>query len=139
MLSSSSETYRVAFTDPPGTQLAGIPVSNLKLVNPNVSYGLPYTEGCNRHVKQTFNASKVYIIASGTLSRTTNKVEDLIEAIGKDHVVGVRRGMTPHTLWSEILEIVAEAKAAEADCVVTLGAGSITDGAKIVVLVCSKS
>jgi alcohol dehydrogenase class IV len=30
---------------------------------------------------------------------------------------------------------VNEARAAKADCVVTLGAGSLTDGAKIVVLV----
>lgn len=130
-----SEVYRLAFTDPPGTDLAGIPISNLKLTSPYVSYGLSYFESCAKHVKSTFNASKVYIIASGSLSRNTDKVDKLICAIGKENVVGVRKGMTPHTPWSEILQITAECREKGADCVVTLGAGSTTDGAKIVVLV----
>jgi alcohol dehydrogenase class IV len=43
--------------------------------------------------------------------------------------------MKPHTLWSEILEIVAEARSSKADLLLTLGAGSLTDAAKIVSLV----
>jgi choline-glycine betaine transporter len=43
--------------------------------------------------------------------------------------------MTPHTPYSEILQITADAKEANADCLVTLGAGSITDGAKMVAFV----
>ena len=49
--------------------------------------------------------------------------------------VGTRHGMTPHTLWSEVLEIVQDAKDVEADLLVTLGAGSLTDAAKIIALV----
>lgn len=136
----ANETFRAAFTDPPGTILAGIQVSNLKLPSPDVSYGLPYDEACAKHVKQTFGSSKVYIIASGTLSRETDKVERLVKAINAQpgvEVVGVKKGMTPHTPWSEILQIAKECREGGADCVVTLGAGSITDGAKIVVLVSS--
>ncbi|KAI0138757.1 putative Fe-containing alcohol dehydrogenase [Hypoxylon sp. NC0597] len=40
--------------------------------------------------------------------------------------------MKPHSLWSEILEIVDDTKKCEADLIVTLGAGSLTDAAKIV-------
>ena len=134
---SQNEVYRPAFTDPPGINLAGIPTSNLKLSAPYVSYGLPYQEACAQHVRETFKASRVYVIASGTLSRKTDKLEKLTDALGKEHVVGVRKGMTPHTLWSEVLQITSEAKQAKADCIVTLGAGSITDGAKIVTLVSS--
>ena len=50
-------------------------------------------------------------------------------------VVGVKKGMRPHTPWSQIIEIANEARAGHAECIVTLGAGSLTDGAKIVVLV----
>ncbi|KIX91933.1 uncharacterized protein Z520_12369 [Fonsecaea multimorphosa CBS 102226] len=128
----STEVYKPAFTDPPGTNLAGIPVSNLKLSSPYVSYGLPYHAACAKHVRETFNASRVYIIASGTLSRETDSLDRLIEAIGKDNVVGVKKGMTQHTPWSEILQITAEARESNADCLVTMGAGSITDGAKMV-------
>ncbi|OAP60689.1 Alcohol dehydrogenase 4 [Fonsecaea erecta] len=129
---SSTEVYRPAFTDPPGTNLAGIPVSNLRLSSPCVSYGLPYQVACAKHVRETFKASRVYIIASGTLSRETDRLDRLIEAIGKDKVVGVRKGITPHTPFSQVLQITAEARDANADCLVTLGAGSITDGAKVV-------
>jgi alcohol dehydrogenase class IV len=130
------ETYKPAFTEPPGTNLAGIPIKGLVLPSPDVSYGLPYYEACKKHVNETFKASKVYIIASGSLARNTDKVDKLVKAIGDDKVVGIRRGIIPHTPWSDILNIAKECRDLGADCVVTLGAGSITDGAKIVVLVC---
>ncbi|KIW67335.1 hypothetical protein PV04_06598 [Phialophora macrospora] len=127
-----TEVYRPAFTDPPGTNVAGIPTAKLKLSSPDVSYGLAYQETCAKHVQHTYNASRVYIIASRTLSRESNRVKTLIEAIGQDKVVGWTKGMTPHTPYSEILQITADAKEANTDCLVTLGAGSITDGAKMV-------
>jgi hypothetical protein len=136
---SPTETFRPAFTSPPATHLVGIPTENLKLSSPYISYGLPYYESCAKHVRHTFKCSRVYIIASGTLARTTDKVDKLVSAIGQQNVVGVRKGMTPHTPWSDILEITAEVREAKGDCVVTLGAGSTTDGAKIVVLVAPTS
>jgi hypothetical protein len=132
---SQSEVYRPAFADPPGTTVAGLSTKNLRLSSPHVSYGLPYQEACARHVHTTYKASRVYIVASGTLSRESNRVDTLVKAIGKDKVAGVRQGMTPHTPYSEILQITAAAKEANSDCLVTLGAGSITDGAKMVALV----
>lgn len=45
--------------------------------------------------------------------------------------------MQSHTLWSEVLEIVHDARRVEADLLLTLGAGSLTDGAKVVALVIS--
>jgi alcohol dehydrogenase class IV len=131
----SEETYKPAFTEPPGTNLAGIPVQGLVLPSPFVSYGRPYQESCAKHVKQTFQASKVYIIASASLAKNTDRADRLVQALGEDTVVGFRRGITPHTPWSEILSIAQECRASAADCVVTIGAGSVTDGAKLVVLV----
>lgn len=43
--------------------------------------------------------------------------------------------MTSHSLWSEILSVTAVAGEKRADCIVTLGAGSITDAAKLTVSV----
>jgi alcohol dehydrogenase class IV len=130
-----SETYRPAFTEPPGTLLAGVPTKNLELGTPYVSYGLPYDVACAKHVSETFKASRPYIIASGSLARNTDKVDRLISALGNDRVVGLRKGITPHSPWNEILSITQECRDANADCLITLGAGSTTDGAKIVVLV----
>ena len=129
------EEFRPAFSEPPGTNFAGIPIANLTLPNPGLSSGLPYYESCAKHIKETFHASKVYIVASKSLSSNTDKLEKLVSAIGKDNVAGVKKGITPHTPWSEILQITKECKEAGVDCVVTLGAGSITDGCKLVVMV----
>lgn len=131
----SSETYRPAFTDPPGALLAGIPAGDLKLPTPYVSYGLPFAVSCANHAKNTFKCTRIFIISSGTLSRETNELEKLVEAIGPDHVVYIHKGMTPHTPWSEILEVTSAARRTHADCILTLGAGSISDGAKLIVLV----
>jgi alcohol dehydrogenase class IV len=43
--------------------------------------------------------------------------------------------MRPHTLWSEVLEIAIEARECEADLFLTVGGGTLTDGAKATVLV----
>lgn len=104
---------------------------------PLLSYGTPYPEATARHVRDTFHASRVYIICSGSLARSTDALQKLKKALGEKLVAGVRVGMKSHTLWSEVVEIIKDARAVEADLILTLGAGSLTDGAKIVALVCS--
>jgi hypothetical protein len=99
---------------------------------PIISYGLPFPEACAKHVKTTVGCSRVYAIVSGTLSRTTDAIERLEAALGREHLVGVRKGMRPHTLYSEVLEIAAAVERLEADCIVTVGGGSLIDGAKII-------
>lgn len=49
--------------------------------------------------------------------------------------MGVRRGIRPHTPWEEVLEIVEEVRGRGVEVIVTLGAGSLTDGAKVVAFV----
>lgn len=99
-----------------------------------ISYGLSFPDACAKHISSTFKASRAYILASGSLSRNTDQVRRLQEKLGQS-VVGTRYGMRPHTLWSEILEVTKEAKELKADLLITLGAGSLTDAAKIIALV----
>lgn len=98
---------------------------------PKLSYGIPFPAAAARHVDETFHASRVYIICSGSLSRNTDALTRLKDALG-DKVAGVRIGMKSHTLWSEVIEITNDARRVNADLLLTLGAGSLTDGAKIV-------
>lgn len=117
-MSPNQEVYRYAFPDSP----------------PHISYGIPFHESCAKHVKDTFDAKRVYVIASGSLSRQTENIKKLDAALdGK--VVGIRHGMTPHTLCSEVLEIIHDTREAKADLIITCGAGSLTDAAKIIALV----
>ena len=102
---------------------------------PILSYGIPFPAAAARHVAETFNASRVYVICSGSLARNTDSLDRLTSAMGPEKIVGRRIGMQSHTLWSEVLEIVEEARNVQADLLLTLGAGSLTDGAKIIALV----
>ncbi|PMD19319.1 iron-containing alcohol dehydrogenase-like protein [Hyaloscypha hepaticicola] len=97
---------------------------------PLISYGLPFTEACVKHVNGTFKASRVYLIASASLTKDTTHTFDLQKVLAS-RLVKTRVGMTPHTLISEVLEIVQECRDMEIDCIVTLGGGSLIDGAKI--------
>ncbi|KAL4885831.1 alcohol dehydrogenase [Aspergillus karnatakaensis] len=113
------ETFRPAFVDRP---------------RPLISYGIPFPEAISRHVVDTFKASRVYVICSGSLARNTNSLDRVAETLKKVkvEVVGKRIGMKSHTLWSEVLEIAADARATQADLILTLGGGSLTDGAKVI-------
>ena len=118
--SSSGETYRPAFADrasPPYNQ---------------ISYGLPFQVSCAKHVKETFNAQRVYIIASTSLSKQTSNVKDLESALGDRHA-GTWIGIRPHTPWDDLVFIINEMRDKKADLLITLGGGSLTDGAKVVV------
>lgn len=99
---------------------------------PQLSYGIDFSTAAARHVTHTFKASRVYVICSGSLSRNTDALKLLLAALGPENVAGQRIGMKPNTQWSEVLEIVADARKVQADLLLTLGAGSLTDGAKIV-------
>jgi alcohol dehydrogenase class IV len=102
---------------------------------PYVSYNFPFDKTATKHVVETFAADRVYILASGSLCRNTKFVQQLQDALGR-RVAGVRKGMTPHTLWSEVLEVVEECRRVKADLLITIGGGSLTDAAKLVALVC---
>jgi alcohol dehydrogenase class IV len=112
----NQETLRQAFADK-GTPL--------------ISYGLPFTDSCIKHVNETFNASRVYLLTSTSLTKNTSHSSSLQAALGSK-LLKNRVGMTPHTLMSEVLEIVEDCRALDIDCIVTLGGGSISDGAKII-------
>ncbi|EYE93069.1 uncharacterized protein EURHEDRAFT_379493 [Aspergillus ruber CBS 135680] len=99
-----------------------------------LSYGIPFTTAAALHVRETFTASKVYMIVSRSLAQNTGSLGKLRDALGPETVVGVRVGMRNHTLFSEILEVVTETREKKADLLLTLGGGSLSDAAKVVTL-----
>ncbi|PWY95014.1 Fe-containing alcohol dehydrogenase [Aspergillus sclerotioniger CBS 115572] len=101
---------------------------------PIVSHGLPFEEACAKHLTSTLGCSKAFVVASGSLSRQTDALTRLENALGP-MVVGTRQGMQPHTLLTEVLELAAQVKACRADCLIAVGGGTLIDAAKIVVFV----
>lgn len=102
---------------------------------PTVSYGRPFPELCRKYVDEVYKVSRVYVIVSRTLANKTPALKQLQDALG-EKIVGTRVGMTPHTLFSECLEVVKDCRKLDADFVITLGGSSLTDAAKLVCFVC---
>ncbi|KAK2689883.1 hypothetical protein QWA68_010716 [Fusarium oxysporum] len=105
---------------------------------PKVSYGLRFPEACLRHCRDTLSTSKVYVICSKSLAQSTDALERLRSALGS-RIAGVRIGINPHTPIAQVLEVVNDASNLNIDCLVTLGAGSLTDAAKLVRLALANS
>lgn len=98
---------------------------------PKISYGLRFPQACHRHCRDTLSSSRAYIICSKTLSAKTDALERLTSALG-DRVAGVRIGIDPHTPIAQVVEVVQDVRDRGIDCIITLGAGSLTDAAKLV-------
>jgi len=98
---------------------------------PLISYGLPFPDALLRYLSNESRVAKVYVICSGSLAKNTSYLEALNQQLG-DKIVGTRVGMRSHSFWSEILEVVEAVKRCGAEYIVTLGAGSLTDAAKVV-------
>ncbi|KAI7569180.1 hypothetical protein KC343_g3536 [Hortaea werneckii] len=122
MATLKGESYRPAFP------------SLTHLENPAyVSSGAEFHQACTHHVNHTFGAHRVYIIASRSLSQNTGNVHRLEQALGDRHVA-TWPGFSPHTPWNEVLDATKDAMQKKADCIVTIGGGSLTDGAKAMLL-----
>jgi maleylacetate reductase len=97
-----------------------------------VIFGKPAAEAVADVVKRV-GAQRVFLMVSGTLNRNTDEIEKLRRALG-NYCVGTFDSMPPHTPRKAVIEAARQAREARADLIVTLGGGSITDGAKAVQL-----
>jgi maleylacetate reductase len=96
----------------------------------SVIYGRPFAEALGEQVEQS-DADSVFLLASGTLNRETDMVEQLRRALG-NRLAGVHARIGAHTPRIDVVEAANAARAASADLLVTLGGGSVTDAAKMV-------
>ena len=97
-----------------------------------VHYGKPAARSVAELVK-AHGAARVFLMVSGTLNRETDEVEKVRLALG-NKCVGTFDKMPAHSPRSAIIAATTQAREARADLIVTLGGGSITDGAKAVQL-----
>ncbi|MBV8615468.1 MAG: iron-containing alcohol dehydrogenase [Acetobacteraceae bacterium] len=95
-----------------------------------VIYGTAFPEALTAEVER-LGARAVLLLASGTLARETDTPERLRAALG-DRLAGVCARIGPHTPRTDVVAAAAEARAAKADLLVTVGGGSVTDAAKMV-------
>lgn len=97
-----------------------------------VHYGKPADQSVAALV-ESYGAERVFVMASGTLNRETDEVEKVRRALG-NKCVGTFASMPAHSPRSAVIAATRQAREARADLIVTVGGGSITDGAKAVQL-----
>ena len=98
----------------------------------SVSFGRPAAEVVAEEARK-LGASRVFLMVSTTLNNQTDEVESVRRALG-NRCSGTFDGMAPHTPRADVIRATVAAREARADVIVTIGGGSITDGAKSVML-----
>jgi maleylacetate reductase len=97
-----------------------------------VVFGHPAAEAIVAQMDR-LGAARAFLMVSGTLNRQTGEIERIRKALGS-RCVATFDAMPPHTPRDAVIAAAGQAEAADADLIVTVGGGSITDGAKAVQL-----
>jgi maleylacetate reductase len=97
-----------------------------------VVFGHPAAEAIVAQMDR-LGAARAFLMVSGTLNRQTGEIEKIRKALGS-RCVATFDAMPPHTPREAVIAAAEQARAAGADLIVTVGGGSITDGAKAVQL-----
>ncbi len=79
------------------------------------------------------SATRAFLMVSGTLNRQTDEIAKIRKALGA-RCAGLFDAMPQHTPREAVIAAAEQARAANTDLIVTVGGGSITDGAKAVQL-----
>jgi len=95
-----------------------------------VVFGRPAVEAVVAQMDR-LRAARAFLMVSGTLNRDTDEIRKIRDALGS-RCVGTFDAMPPHTPREAVIAAAEQARAAKADLIVTVGGGSITDGAKAV-------
>jgi len=97
-----------------------------------VVFGHPAAEAIVAQMDR-LGAVRAFLMVSGTLNRNTSEIEKIRKALGA-RCVATFDAMPPHTPREAVIAAAEQARNSNADLVVTVGGGSITDGAKAVQL-----
>jgi maleylacetate reductase len=95
-----------------------------------VVFGAPAAEAIVAQLDR-LRAGRAFLMVSGTLNRETPEIDKIRTALGS-RCVGSFDAMPAHTPRAAVIAASEQARAANADLIVTVGGGSITDGAKAV-------
>jgi maleylacetate reductase len=97
-----------------------------------VVFGIPAAQAINEVVTKA-NATRVFLVASGTLNRTTDEIAKIRESIG-NRLAAEFSEVPPHTPRAAVIAATDIARDANSDLIISVGGGSVTDAAKAVQL-----
>ena len=94
----------------------------------NQSAAVSLKQWAIQHHKQ-----RIFLVVSNTLRTTTTEITQIEKSLGSLHV-GTWSGMRPHSPRTDVITASNQIRQSKADVLVTIGGGSLTDGAKAIVL-----
>src|SRR5213080_2598851 len=97
-----------------------------------VVFGHPAAEAIVAQMDR-LGTRRAFLMVSGTLNRQTDEIAKIVHALGT-RCAGLFDAMPAHTPREAVIAATNAAREAGADLIVTVGGGSITDGAKAVQL-----
>jgi maleylacetate reductase len=97
-----------------------------------VVFGTPAAEAVVAQLDR-LRAARAFLMVSGTLNRQSDEIEKIRKTLGS-RCAATFDAMPPHTPREAVIAATEQARSADADLIVTVGGGSITDGAKAVQL-----
>lgn len=97
-----------------------------------IVYGTDFAVALRREL-DLVDARKVFVLASGTLERSTEVIRRIQEALGSRYA-GICAKIGAHTPRIDVIAAANAARAAQADLLLGVGGGSITDAAKVVAI-----
>jgi maleylacetate reductase len=97
-----------------------------------IVYGTDFTEALVRELDLT-GERRVYVLASGTLERSTDVIQRVRDALG-ERFAGICTKIGAHTPRIDVVAAANAARAAQADLLLCVGGGSVTDAAKMVAI-----
>ncbi|MGE8449123.1 MAG: iron-containing alcohol dehydrogenase [Pseudomonadales bacterium] len=106
------------------------PTTITQTATESVTLGRPAGETL-AELARSRDAKRVFILASSTLSRETDEVTRIADALGGRHVM-TWEGIRPHVPRLDVIAATEAARSGAADLIVTVGGGSVTDAGKAV-------
>ena len=97
-----------------------------------IVYGTDFADALAREL-DLVGARRVYVLASGTLERSTDVIRRVRETLG-ERCAGVCARIGAHTPRIDVVAAANVARAAQADLLLSVGGGSVTDAAKMVAI-----
>ncbi|MEY8828894.1 iron-containing alcohol dehydrogenase [Sedimentitalea sp. XS_ASV28] len=106
------------------------PGSVMLTATERVIFGQPAAQAIAAEA-ELMGAKRVMLIASRSLADATDEIQAIVAALGERHATTFT-GVQPHAPRTDVVAATEEARRVDADLIVSVGGGSVTDCAKIV-------
>ena len=95
-----------------------------------VYMGRPAAEAVAEEAEK-LGAQRIFLLVSSSLLNNTDEIERIQQALG-DRLAATHSGIPPHGPRAAVLAAAADARKVDADLIVTVGGGSVSDAGKII-------